>query len=62
MQCSVNLFRRIDLTKVVKQCKYIYNFSLFLEVRYQKYTGKAIFVTLLIDVGVVIIVIVCCIW
>ena len=43
----------VDLTKGVKQCKYIHGFSLFLGVRYQKYTGKAIFMPLSIGVGIV---------
>ena len=43
----------MDLTKGAKQCKYIHGFSLFLGVRYQKYTGKAIFMPLSIGVGIV---------
>ena len=40
----------MDLTKGAKQCEDIHGFSLFLGVRYQKYTGKAIF--MLCDFGV----------
>ena len=43
----------MDLTKGVKECECIHGFSLFLGVRYQNYTGKAIFMPLSIGVGIV---------
>ncbi len=43
----------MDLTKGAKQCEDIHDFSLFLGVRYQKYTGKAIFMLCDFGVGIV---------